>query len=136
MRSNKSFDTDVLAAGVARLWSAGQLQRYAVTAPHQRPGVEHREHAPPVPLEKGHFSGAVSATLHQKARAPVGRRQFGRPIELLRGWSARSLTSQLWRAQAACAKRTPRWSRHNKPIDTDVLAAGFRLPMVRRSSPR
>jgi hypothetical protein len=25
--ANKSFDTDVLAAGVARLWSAGQLQR-------------------------------------------------------------------------------------------------------------
>ena len=27
LRSNKSFDTDVLAAGVARLWSAGQLPR-------------------------------------------------------------------------------------------------------------
>ena len=27
-RANKSFDTDVLAAGFARLWSAGQLRRY------------------------------------------------------------------------------------------------------------
>ena len=26
-RANKSFDTDVLAAGVARLWFAGQLRR-------------------------------------------------------------------------------------------------------------
>ena len=138
-RSNMSIDTDVLAAGFARLWPAGHFRRWAAwPAETDVSNVVRGAHL--VPSCRFHFSGALVSARNrchaevQEKRITEARSESGvrRPRRHARASQGKCRQISCWRSEGSSLTTTP-----NKSVDTDALRRppAARAPGASRRSP-
>ena len=154
--SNKSIDTDVLAAGFASLLSAGHFRRYTDARPAPLPSARGAPvlwaSRPLWAVESSVPRPSLVPRTAARSTATVQRRQSRMPLPDQARFGAaglKAVDSKQSRASwmlSSCriesrreglsmsaASRGAEAALYNKAVDADVLAAGFRLPIVRRS---